>query len=544
MKNPRLLALYLAIVCAIAIGMLAQHDGTFAQGPSGGAAIRADALREWLTYISSDALEGRNTFSEGLGLAGAYIAERLKEAGVKGGGDAGTYFQRVRVLTVRSTSRSSVVVEVNGQTRTFRDGEGVSFPDDVGLKRTLTLDDVEFVGYGLNLGAGRNDYEGRDIKGKAVIWLGNRGPRMPDQRQLRPVLFNRDSLATEELGAAVGIGPALESGRNRSGAGGEFTTTQRLDVPKAPAITASDEFFEFLFSGSPVKYSELKAKSEQQDSLPGFRLEGVKMTFHLDADYRVTNTRYTRNVIGIVEGSDAQLKAAYVAFGAHYDHIGYMDDEVTTGTADRIFNGADDDGSGTSALIAIARAFALGPKPKRSLIFIWHAGEEHGLWGSAYFADHPQVPLESIVAQLNMDMIGRNRGDRDSESNNVLAVGSDRISTELHNVMIDANASMARPLRIDFEMNDPTDPEQIYYRSDHYSYAAKGIPVIFFFAGLHPDYHRVSDEVDKINFDKVTRVAQLVYETGRRVADLDHVLVRDFKGPRLGKGASGKIDTN
>jgi hypothetical protein len=337
MTNRRLVALYLTIVCAIAIGIAAQQAGTFAQGPGGDSAITADLLREWLTYISSDELEGRNTFSEGLGLAGAYIAERLQEAGVKPGGDGGTYFQRVRVSTVRTTSRSAVTVEVNGQTRTFRDGEGVSFPEDVGLNRTLTLDDVEFVGYGLNLGAEGNDYEGRDVKGKVVVWLGDRGPRMPDQRQIRPLLSNRDSLATGEMGAAAGIGPAPDSGRSRAnGSAGEFTTTERFDIPKAPAITASDDFFEFLFSGSPVKYAELKAMSMQQEALPAFRLDGVKLTFDLEADYRVINTRYTRNVVGIVEGNDPRLKDTYVAFGAHYDHIGYRDDESAAGSTDRI----------------------------------------------------------------------------------------------------------------------------------------------------------------------------------------------------------------
>jgi Zn-dependent M28 family amino/carboxypeptidase len=253
------------------------------------------------------------------------------------------------------------------------------------------------------------------------------------------------------------------------------------------------------------------------------------------------DTRYTRNVVGVVDGNDPNLKDTWVAFGAHYDHIGYMQDDISPGASDRIFNGADDDGSGTSALIGIARAFAAGTKPRRSLIFVWHTGEEQGLWGSRYFADHPTVPLDGVVAQLNVDMVGRNRGDRESESNSILAVGSDRISTDLHNVLIDANASLPRPLTLDFEMNDPTDTEQIYYRSDHYSYAAKGIPIIFFFAGLHSDYHRVSDHVDKINFDKVTRVANLVYETGRRLATMDSAPARDFKGPRMGKGAGGKI---
>src|SRR5205085_2381976 len=170
------------------------------------------------------------------------------------------------------------------------------------------------------------------------------------------------------------------------------------------------------------------------------------------------------------------------------------------------------------------------------LLFVWHSGEELGIYGSRYFADYPTVPLEKIVAQLNIDMIGRNRDDNASEVNTVYLVGSDRISTELHQISREANRDIPRPLTLDYALNDPSDPEQIYYRSDHHSYAAKGIPVIFFTTGLHPDYHTNTDEVSKIEFPKLTRIAQLIYETGWRVANLDHAPVRDNKGPRAGKG--------
>jgi Zn-dependent M28 family amino/carboxypeptidase len=189
----------------------------------------------------------------------------------------------------------------------------------------------------------------------------------------------------------------------------------------------------------------------------------------------------------------------------------------------------------------LARAFALGPKPKRSLLFVWHAGEERGLYGSRYFADYPEVPIDRIVTQLNIDMIGRNKDNLESESNAVYAVGSDRISTELHNILVGANESLSRPLRINYDMNDSTDPERIYYRSDHFSYAAKGIPIIFFFTGLHPDYHRVSDSIEKIDFEKMSHIAQLVYTIGWNVANLDHPPARDFLGPRMGKGSTGRL---
>jgi len=544
MINRRVVAFLIAILWAVATAAAAQQGGPVA--------ITPDALREWLTYISSDDLEGRATFSEGLGLAAAYIADQLKEAGVKPGGDHGSYFQRVSVLGVRSTNRSTVTVEVNGQRQTFRDGEGVTFPKNVGGKRTFTLNQVVFVGYGLNLGTEHNDYKGLDVKGTAVVWLGAQGPRTVDQQQAGRMLHSRVSIATEEMGAAAAIEPAsdfTDSGRGGNRAGGrgrggmppDFTTSQRLDSPQPPNLGVTDQFLTFLLSAAELKYPDLKAKADQQEDLPTFTLKGVKLTFNLDADYQVVNTHYTRNVVGIVEGNDPNLKNTYVAFGAHYDHLGYSQGVLSAGSTDRISNGADDDGSGTVALIGLARSFAIGPKTKRSLLFVWHAGEERGLYGSKYFADYPEVPIDSIVAQLNIDMIGRNRDNKDSESNTVYPVGSDRISTELHNVLVDANAGLAKPLTLNYEMNDPTDPERIYFRSDHYSYAAKGIPIIFFFTGLHPDYHRVTDSVEKINFDKLARIAQLVYETGRRLGNLDHPPARDFKGPRVGKGFSGKI---
>jgi Zn-dependent M28 family amino/carboxypeptidase len=286
------------------------------------------------------------------------------------------------------------------------------------------------------------------------------------------------------------------------------------------------------------------------------------VTINVDNDYDVIQTRLTRNVVGIIEGSDPKLRDTYVLFGAHYDHVGYQQAPPGQGRGggganapggcvgqvrdtprpgDVINNGADDDGSGTVSVMAIAKAFATGPKPKRSLMFVWHTGEEAGLYGSRYMADYPEVPLDHVSAQLNIDMIGRNRCDDTKEANTVYVVGSDRISTELHNLNEDADASLPTPMKLDYEMNDPADPESIYTRSDHYSYASKGIPIIFYTTGLHRDYHYLTDEVSKIEFPKMAHIAQLVYTTGWDVANLNHFPVRDNKGPRKGKGASGKI---
>jgi hypothetical protein len=400
-------------------------------------------------------------------------------------------------------------------------------------------------------------------------------------------LSGRNRYATDQSGALAAIGPQLPAFGGFGGGGGQgqgqgqgqaaqtgggggggqgfgstpvaradFTTVERLDKPMPPAVTAKDELFEFLFSAAPEKYAQLKEKAARQEPLPHFTLAGVSLEFTLDADYQVVRTQIAHNVVGIIPGNDPKLRDTYVAFGAHYDHVGYSEGELVkgadgtmrrTGTVgrvtptaleDRIWNGADDDGSGTVAMLSLAKAFSQGAKPRRSILIVWHTGEERGLLGSRFYADFPTVPIDQIVAQLNIDMIGRNRDDKAEEGNSVYLVGSDRISSELHRVNIDANASLPKPLKLDYEMNDPTDLEQVYYRSDHYSYAAKGIPITFYTTGLHVDYHANTDEVGKINFEKMTRIVQLVYETGRRVANLDHMPARDNLGPRAGKGTN------
>ena len=606
MRARRILPVF-ALLCFMAVGLGAQKPA--AGGPK---SIEPTELKDWLSYIASDELQGRQIYTEGLGLAAGYISDHLAEWGVKPAGEDGTYFQTVKVLGVRTTSNASVTVEVNGQKRTFKDGEGITFPRNMGGKQTVTGDEIQFVGYGLQLpDANIDDYANVDAKGKVIVYLGALGPKtLPTGSNRLIAARSRSAVdkgaiavigqpgfgfggrgrgatdqgatgATGATGAAGAQGAqgapgaqgaaAAQPARGAQPAGGrggqpdngDFTTVQRYELPVAPAVTAQDEFYEFLFSGSELKYSELKDLAAKQEPLPRFALKGVKVTINVDADYAVVRTQLTRNVVGIIPGTDAKLKDSYVAFGAHYDHIGYAQTpnagrgfgggagaggcigqtRDTPKPGDNINNGADDDGSGTVALMALAKAFALGPKPKRSLLFVWHSGEEAGLYGSRYNADFPIVPIDKIAAQLNIDMIGRNRCDDPKEENTVYIVGSDRISTELHNLDEDANAALPTPMKLDYEMNDPADPESIYTRSDHYSYAAKGIPIIFFTTGLHKDYHYLTDEVSKIDFPKMAHITQLVYATGTKVANLDHVPARDNKGPRKGKGATGKIET-
>ena len=560
--NPQRVASYLVAGLMAAVVLLPAHPRAQA-----GSRIDINDLKEWLSYLASDELQGRQVYTEGLGVAGSYIAEHLKEWGVTPAGDNGTYFQKVTVLGIREKSQSSITVTANGQTRTFKDGEGVAFVRNQGGRQTVTAA-AEAVGYGLTYAPLTiDDYAGRDVTGKVVVFFGRGGAGIT---QAHNRLVNaRARNAVDLHGAVAAIGPTPPTPPAPANAPAapavpdsqrvDYQTPQRLDRRVAPSITAGDAFFDFLLSGTGVSYADVKAKAEKREPLPEIRLRDVRITIEVDASYETVQTRLTRNVVGKVEGRDRSLRETYVLFGAHYDHVGYQQfantvalgpqgiascagaTRPTPRPGDFINNGADDDGSGSAALMALAKAFAKGPKPKRTVVFVWHAGEEGGLVGSRYMADHPVVPLDKVAAQLNIDMIGRNRCDQESEANTVYVVGADRISTELHNVTVDANTSLRQPLKLDYELNDVSDLESIYTRSDHYSYASKGVPIAFFTTGIHRDYHFVTDEVDKILFPKMTRIAELVYATGWKVANLDHLPARDNKGPRTGKSATGKL---
>ena len=311
-------------------------------------------------------------------------------------------------------------------------------------------------------------------------------------------------------------------------------------------MTGDEEFFRALFAGADTPFDNLRATAEKGESLTGFTLDNVSVEIRIDNEYELVSTELSKNVVGMVEGADASRRDTYVFYGAHLDHEGYRYAPTGRGasagpTPDLIYNGADDDASGSSALLGIAKAFATGPRARRSTVFVWHTAEEEGLAGSRYMAEHPVVPIEKIQAQINIDMIGRNRHDDPAQGESVFVVGADRISTDLHNLLVATNQAVRQPLTLDFEYNDPADANSFYTRSDHFSYALKGIPVAFFFTGVHPDYHQVTDHADKILFPKLVRIAQLAYELGFNVANSDRTLTRDHRGPRAGRGFRGSI---
>ena len=269
-------------------------------GAGGLPSIKSSDLKEWLSYIAADELQGRAVYTTGIGLAAAYIEDHLKAFGLKpAGGDSGRYLQTVRVLGIKTTTHASVTVDVNGETRTFADGAGITLPKNMGGKRRFTVDRVEFAGYGLDApAANHTDFRGKDVRDAVVVWLGAAGPKGLDPAFYRRLLAGRNRYATEQQRAAAAIGPPAPAG-GRGGRGGQtaagggrgtplptadFTTVQRLDSPIPPSVTADDPFFEFLFSHAPAKYEELKRKAAAQEPLPSFALDGVKITFNIDAE--------------------------------------------------------------------------------------------------------------------------------------------------------------------------------------------------------------------------------------------------------------------
>jgi hypothetical protein len=514
--------------------------------------------------LASDEMGGRGNGTEFLVKAGEYLAAEAKAIGLEPGGDRSTFFEDFEVVSAKTANRSTLTVEVNGQRRVFKHGDEVEFGPHVGGRRSFAIDQVEFIGYAMqDPTLGHDDFARSDLRGKAVVWMGGRGPA---GSTLSTVAVNEyirpGAAAAAGVPVVIGLSPAAiraeATGRTRSPvppkSDGTFTTVGPLDgpppTPLEVTVVQADAFYSFLLGASGVSFADLKARAEARAPLPPFTVKGAKLTVNLDADYTVVRSSASRNVVGLIRGSDPQLADTRLVLGAHYDHLvtglegrplgGVGARPAAALATDVIFNGADDNGSGSVALLAIAKAMLAGPRPRRTVEFVWFAGEERGRLGSQYRADHGPS-ADRIVAMLNLDMIGRNENDDPGRSRTVNIIGSDRISTELHNINEEANGRLPLPLTLDYDHNDLRNVRLHYFGSDHYTYALKGIPVIFYNTGRHQDYHQVTDSADRIDYLKAALITRLASETAMRVANLDHPPVRDNRGVRVGKGRSGPI---
>ncbi len=489
--------------------------------------VTAKQLREYLTFIASDELEGRDTPSRGLDIAAMFIAQHLASWGLKPAGDAGSYFQKVP-LRQNKIDPTATRLELNGQQFNYGTDFLSSFnPADIAASN------VVFAGNGWVIKSKNIDpYQGISVKDKIVVVVNSlpkgvtfqdlKGPAGGDW--FSPPLYAQQNGAKAVLTfsnfSTMANWDAIRWGQQDKGnvAYGKPDTTITI-----PSITMSPKLMATLFAGEKFGAGQLFTKVVTGDAFESFDLKPEKKV-RISVGVK-TQDIHTQNVVGILEGSDPVLKNEYVAIGAHYDHVG-MNPFSTN--PDKIWNGADDDGSGTVSVLNIAEAFAKGKeRPKRSILFIWHAGEEKGLWGSEYFTNNPTVPITSVITQLNVDMIGRyqNPGDENHPQNKrlpkqheVFTIGNKMMSTELGQLADDVNASFLK-LNFNSQYDGPDHPDQFFYRSDHFNYARKGVPIIFFMDGDHADYHQPSDSIEKINFESMEKVARTIMAIGWTLAN-------------------------
>ncbi len=377
-------------------------------------------------------------------------------------------------------------------------------------------------------------YEGVDVKGKVIVLLGQAFPNRNTITNM-PVGVSQTDLTgakgtdwADPVTYAVAHGAAgiiligsqqFQAGwgqmRQLFSRGSMYPTKLRDIVPertsKLPVAVVSNSVADAIFAGASPGTGSPKPLSINKT---------VSMTTMARKD-----VKWTQNVVALWEGRDPVLKKEMVAVGAHYDHVGM---NPNAPGEDKIWNGADDDGSGTVAVLSIAEALAKSKlRPRRSILFVWHAGEEKGLWGSEYFNKYPTVDIKNVVAQLNIDMIGRSKKPGDTNprnkeltgANEIYVIGSEMMSSTLGSVVKKTNDGFLK-LKYDYRYDDPADTNRFFFRSDHFHYAMSGIPIAFWFDGVHEDYHGPGDSADKIDYAKMERVARTIFLTMWEVSEL------------------------
>jgi hypothetical protein len=519
---PAKIALAVAFVASAVMYATSPAAVVLPPVPSTVDSITPGELRMHLQFLASEELGGRYTLSPSFAIAARYLAAHLEAYGFKGAGDRGDFLQTFQVVSAKpDTAKSSLEVSINGKPKSYHFGD-FYIPAEGGNGEAQGQ--VVFVGAGISSPSQHHDdYAGLDVKGKIVILVAGISPV-----EISKVADNERGQGAARAHGAVGILQLpqqrfLELMKNKGfqerAASRESVRLARAAEGNLPTITLGPSLAEELLAACGMDLKSAYEANHKQNAQP----KTLDITAKMTVAQQLTRST-TQNVAGILEGADPVLKHEYVVFSAHYDHL-------KTGPGGEIYPGADDDGSGTTSVLTIAHAMSL-ERPKRSVLVMFHAGEELGLLGSEYNTDYaPVVPLKQMVADLNIDMIGRSKPPGDNllpdehltDANTVYLVGSNRISQELHKLSEETNSQFQK-MKLDYYYNDPDNPERIYFRSDHWNYAKHGIPIIFYFDGTSVDYHRPTDTIDKIDFTKMTKVARLVFETGWRIANLDHRL--------------------
>jgi len=468
--------------------------------------ITAEDAKKHLSIIASDAFEGRETGKPGAMMAANYIAEQFKRLGLTAPVN-GSYFLDVPLVTNSFTVKS---LTINGSSFAFGKDFMATGGGPAGDK---TIAATEFVFLNHKPGADPAAELGNtNITGKVVFIIVDGESR---QNQLKRIQFIQSKNPLLILSNTSGAALFTQRVGTRPGAGRLTIKDNSAPVP-APVFNITTGVATQLFANSGETFETFKASGDDKGMQPNQTLKA-----DLSAIVNASSVDAKAvDVLGFMPGTD--LKDEILVFSAHYDHLG-----LTTSGEDKVYNGADDDGSGTTGVLEIAQAFAQAKKdghgPRRSILFLANVGEEKGLLGSEYYTSHPVFPLEKTVTDLNIDMIGRVGFDmigKPDSLNYVYVIGSSMLSTDLRKITEKVNSTYTH-LVLDYKYDDLNDPNRFYYRSDHYNFAKHNVPIIFYFDGVHADYHKPSDEVDKIGFPMLAKRAQLVFYTGWDIANRD-----------------------
>ena len=508
----------LLLTSALLMMFSCQKEATKEDVVNYGSSITQDELKEHLYIYASDEFEGRDTGDLGQKKAVDYIKKHYESLGIKPVIE-GNYFQNVPLNLVKTPK---VTITNNGKSFNYFN-DFISLGSSISTK--ISASEIVYAGFGIDDEQFSN-YTNIDVKGKIVV-IKNGEPKdengnyiITGNKQASKWSNGRQELSAKRNAAKDKGAKTLflmndnlfnryalyYKGLEERGAGNRLSLPVKKD--------AEDDMYQFLISN---KMGKSLIANIEKSAKPSYEKTTFEMILEASSE-----SKPSENVAAIIKGSEKPDE--YIIISSHLDHIGIDGDG-------EVFNGADDDGSGTVAMLEIAEAFKTaadnGHKPKRSIIFLHVTGEEKGLLGSRYYTDHePLVPLENTVTDLNIDMIGRIDPKREGDRNYIYLIGSDKLSTDLHNISEQVNKEFVN-IELDYKYNAENDPNRFYYRSDHYSFAKNNIPVIFYFNGTHADYHQISDTPDKINYDLLENRSRLIFHTAWEIANREERLIVD-----------------
>lgn len=485
--------------------------------------INAEGIKADLSVLAHDSLEGRDTGTEGLRKAARYLSTRYKGLGLTPVGDNGTYFQHFDLSQPITESYVYKTYTSDGaliNESTHNNSEIGAYSTLLGGEKELS-GDIVFAGYGISDESTGVDHFPENTEGKWLLLFYDRS-------------ITNFSALQSHIGEGKAIGAILIMSTDVTSFTdqanrlmGEFGAPGSMSLAY---LQDNDTFSSAINRVNPelavslLSLNDLDALSALEESIKTdpstFTPSEIPITIHHIPTIK-PNMVQSKNLAAFIEGSDSLLKNEVVVVSSHYDHVGIG---TPDSTGDALYNGADDDGSGTAGILHVAQALVAAKKAgvgtKRSVLILNVAGEEKGLLGSRYYSDHPIFDIENTVANINVDMIGRRDNEHLDDPDYIYVIGGKIISSGIQSMMEEANASTVN-ITLSDRYNDLDDPNQFYRRSDHWNFGRLGVPFIFFFNGIHADYHRPSDSVDKIDFEALTKRAQLVFMTTVNIANAE-----------------------